>query len=247
MEKIDQKYQQNRSANRLNNGICQLLIIMLILITILYNLTKGDFIYNKENNYNIIINYLNDFMTSCKSLNKTNCNEILSSKIDSLINKVTIKEKEIKCEDNEKVEEEKDEVKAKEKIEYTEPKKMEIDKDKNKEEDEEKIKYIKSLSKSAKSKGLIFKFSLMKKDNLFQIDDYRKIANKSHTKINSNLNLENLHDMLKSISNKEKKEKTKKRNNSLDKRKGLIKELQKKIENYKYKSLKNSYTEEFSF
>ena len=47
--------------------------------------------------------------------------------------------------------------------------------------------------------------------------------------------------------NKEKKEKTKKRNNSLDKRKGLIKELQKKIENYKYKSLKNSYTEEFSF
>ena len=92
MEKIDQKYQQNRSANRLNNGICQLLIIMLILITILYNLTKGDFIYNKENNYNIIINYLNDFMTSCKSLNKTNCNEILSSKIDSLINKVTIKD-----------------------------------------------------------------------------------------------------------------------------------------------------------
>ena len=49
------------------------------------------------------------------------------------------------------------------------------------------------------------------------------------------------------LDNKEKKEKTKKRNNSLDKRKGLIKELQKKIENYKYKSLKNSYTEEFSF
>ena len=128
------------------------------------------------------------------------------SQINNNINHDVIKEKEIKCEDKEKVEEEKDEVKAKEKIEYTEPKKMEIDKDKNKEEDEEKIKYIKSLSKSAKSKGLIFKFSLMKKDNLFQIDDYRKIANKSHTKINSNLNLENLHDMLKAISNKEVKE-----------------------------------------
>ena len=67
-----------------------------------------------------------------------------------------------------------------------------MDKYKNKEEVEEKIRYIKSFSKSAKSKGLIFKFSLMQKDNSFKADDYRKIANESHTKINTNLNLENL-------------------------------------------------------
>ena len=92
MEKINQKFQQNRNANRLNNGICQLLIIMLILITVLYNVTKGDFIYKKENNYQIILNYLNDFMKACKYLNKTNCNEILSDNINSLINQVTIKD-----------------------------------------------------------------------------------------------------------------------------------------------------------
>ena len=92
MEKINQKFQQNRNANRLNNGIFQLLIVMLILIAVLYNLTRGDFIYKKEHNYQIIINYLNDFMQSCNYLNKTNCNEILSDNINSLINKFEIRD-----------------------------------------------------------------------------------------------------------------------------------------------------------
>ena len=92
MEKINQKFQQNRNANRLNNGICQLLIIMIILISVLYNITKGDFIYKKENNYKIIINYLNDFNQACLNLNKTNCNELLSEKINSIIKKVEIKD-----------------------------------------------------------------------------------------------------------------------------------------------------------
>ena len=92
MEKINQKFQQNRNANRLNNGICQLLIIMIILISVLYNVTNGDFIYKKENNYNIIINYLNDFNRACMNLNKTNCNQLLSEKINSIIKKVEIKD-----------------------------------------------------------------------------------------------------------------------------------------------------------
>ena len=92
MEKINQKFQQNRNANRLNNGICQLLIIMIILISVLYNITKGDFIYKKENNYKIVINYLNDFNQACLNLNKTNCNELLSEKINSIIKKVEIKD-----------------------------------------------------------------------------------------------------------------------------------------------------------
>ena len=90
MEKIDQKFQQNRNANRLNNGICQLLIIMLILISAVYNITGGEFLYNRENNYQIIINYLNNFAKACKIINESNCNEILSSHINSLINKITI-------------------------------------------------------------------------------------------------------------------------------------------------------------
>ena len=92
MEKINQKFQQNRNANRLNNGICQLLIIMLILISALYHLTKGDFIYGKENNYQIIINHLNDFINACTILNKTNCNYLLSQNIDLIINQVEIQD-----------------------------------------------------------------------------------------------------------------------------------------------------------
>ena len=91
-EKIDQKFQQNRNANRLNNGICQLLITMLILISVLYNITDGEFLYKRENNYQIIINYLNHYAKACKTINKTNCNEFLSSQINSLINKFTISE-----------------------------------------------------------------------------------------------------------------------------------------------------------
>ena len=90
MEKIDQKFQQNRNANRLNNGICQLLIIMLILISVIYNITGGEFLYKRENNYQIIIHYLNNFAKACKKINQSNCNEILSSHINSIINKVAI-------------------------------------------------------------------------------------------------------------------------------------------------------------
>ena len=39
----------------------------------------------------------------------------------------------------------------------------------------------------------------MQKDNSFKADDYRKIANESHTKINTNLNLENLQEMVKAV------------------------------------------------
>ena len=90
MEKIDQKFQQNRNANRLNNGICQLLIIMLILISVIYNITGGELLYKRENNYQIIIHYLNNFAKACKKINQSNCNEILSSHINSIINKVAI-------------------------------------------------------------------------------------------------------------------------------------------------------------
>jgi class 3 adenylate cyclase len=92
MEKINQKFQQNRNANRLNNGICQLLIIMLILISALYHITKGDFIYGKENNYQMIIHHLNDFINTCTNLNKTNCNKLLLQNINSIINQVEIKD-----------------------------------------------------------------------------------------------------------------------------------------------------------
>ena len=91
MEKIDQKFQQNKNAIRLNNGICQLLIIMSLLISLLYNSTNDDFIYNKENNYKIVINYLNNFANACHNLNKTNCNELLKYNINSLINQISLK------------------------------------------------------------------------------------------------------------------------------------------------------------
>ena len=92
MEKINQKFQQNRNANRLNNGISQLLILMLILISVLYNITRGDFIYERKNNYQILINHLNDFIQTCTNLNKTNCNDLLYKNINSLIKTVEIQE-----------------------------------------------------------------------------------------------------------------------------------------------------------
>ena len=91
MEKINQKFQQYKNANRLNNGICQLLIIMLILISLLYNLTKGDLIYNRGNNFQILVIYMNNFMKTCENLNKTNCKELLANNIDSLVNQISIK------------------------------------------------------------------------------------------------------------------------------------------------------------
>ena len=59
MEKINDKFEQTRIATRLNNGICQFLIINIIMFFGVYTLTKGSFIYKKENEYEAIHNYLN--------------------------------------------------------------------------------------------------------------------------------------------------------------------------------------------
>ena len=138
-----------------------------------------------------------------------------------------IKNEEIKCEEKENanniiiddIEDKKEEEKVNtiiEKKENTEKaQKMQIEKENQKEKENIKekerdiSKCIKLSSKSAKSKSIFFKFTLMKKNELFNIDnnnDNRKIANKSHTKREVKLNLENLHQILETIPNKEKKE-----------------------------------------
>ena len=92
MEKINEKFQQTRSATRLNNGICQLLIIMLVLIFLMYTLTQGDCIYKKEEGYKILINYLNNLARICRnSTSDYDCNKLLSDKIKSIIDKIIIK------------------------------------------------------------------------------------------------------------------------------------------------------------
>lgn len=94
MEKINEKFQQTRNATRLNNGICQLLIILLVLIFLMYTLTNGDFIYKREEEYKILCSYLNNLRTICQNANKDNpyiCNELLSRKIDNLMNQIAIK------------------------------------------------------------------------------------------------------------------------------------------------------------
>ena len=91
MEKINEKFQQTRNATRLNNGICQLLIIMLILIFVMYTLTQGDFIYNKEEGYKIIVNYLNNFRKICDNSAINDCNNFLKGKINVIINQLPIK------------------------------------------------------------------------------------------------------------------------------------------------------------
>ena len=92
MEKINEKFQQTRSATRLNNGICQLLIIMLVLIFVMYTLTEGDCIYKNEEGYKILCNYLNNLGTICNnSTDNIDCNKFLSDKINLMINQITVK------------------------------------------------------------------------------------------------------------------------------------------------------------
>ena len=94
MEKINEKFQQTRNATRLNNGISQLLIILLLLIFFMYTLTYGDFIYKREEEYKIISNYINILSNMCKQVYTQNdahnsnfkCNELLSEKINALMN-----------------------------------------------------------------------------------------------------------------------------------------------------------------
>ena len=91
MEKINEKFEQTRIATRLNHGICQFLIINIIMFFGVYTLTKGSFIYKKENEYEAIYNYLNSIGNFCKKKNENNCSEILSNKIASFINEISIK------------------------------------------------------------------------------------------------------------------------------------------------------------
>ena len=48
MDKINDKFEQTKNATRLNNGICQFLIINIVMFFGVYRLTKGRFIYRKE-------------------------------------------------------------------------------------------------------------------------------------------------------------------------------------------------------
>ena len=90
MEKINEKFQQTRNATRLNNGICQLLVLMLILIYFMFSVTQGDYIYQNEEGYTILSNYLNTFRSICK-YSSSECNKLLSEKIDDIIGQIAIK------------------------------------------------------------------------------------------------------------------------------------------------------------
>jgi len=90
MEKINDKFEQTRIATRLNNGICQFLIINIIMFFGVYTLTKGSFIYKKENEYEAIHNYLNSLGRFCKKNYENNCSEILSNKITSFLSEISI-------------------------------------------------------------------------------------------------------------------------------------------------------------
>ena len=94
MEKINDKFEQTKNATRLNNGICQFLIINIVMFFGVYRLTKGRFIYRKEKEYDAIYNYLNslgDFCIRKKLLDYNNCTGLLSDKISSFINEISIK------------------------------------------------------------------------------------------------------------------------------------------------------------
>ena len=94
MDKINDKFEQTKNATRLNNGICQFLIINIVMFFGVYRLTKGRFIYRKEKEYDAIYNYLNslgDFCIRRKLLDYYNCTELLSNKITSFINEISIK------------------------------------------------------------------------------------------------------------------------------------------------------------
>ena len=66
------------------------------------------------------------------------------------------------------------------------------------------IRSGKSMPSSTKEKKL-FGFSLIKKEDLFNLENERKIFNKSHSKNNVNFNMENLNEIYKNISNMENK------------------------------------------
>ena len=59
---------------------------------------------------------------------------------------------------------------------------------------------------SSKNKSLFFCFLIFKKDNLFSLNPERKLANKSHAKINMKLNLENLNEIYNNLTGIEKYE-----------------------------------------
>ena len=105
---------------------------------------------------------------------------------------------EIISEDKEKFSEEKD----KENIEEEKERLKEI----NSKVQENVIKTGKSMPNSTKGKKLFFDLSIMKKENLFNLEQERKKANKSHAKINVSFNLENLNNMYNKFSNIEQKE-----------------------------------------
>ena len=59
---------------------------------------------------------------------------------------------------------------------------------------------------SSKNKSLFFCNSIFKKDTLFSLNPERKLANKSHAKINMKLNLENLNEIYNNLTGIEKNE-----------------------------------------
>ena len=95
-----------------------------------------------------------------------------------------------------------------EKINHTE-KKEEGEREKNQNKNEN------YLSKSAKNKGEVFKFSLMKKEDFDKFNIIRKKENKSHSKSNIKLNIENLHELFNKITTIENKENIGNINNNL--------------------------------
>ena len=112
-----------------------------------------------------------------------------------------IQEEKIICEDVIKPEEKNESQNKEPKLENTEIKKN---------KSEEDIKYNKSFSKSAKNKRNLYKMSLMKKEDILELNNVdRKIANRSHARINPKYNMDNLHLMFNNIANIEKKEITK--------------------------------------
>ena len=108
------------------------------------------------------------------------------------------KEEVIKCGENEEITGEKDKVNFNEKQEIAEKKNSPLKTD--------IIRNGKSMPNSTKNKKLFFNLSVMKKENIFDLGQERKIANKSHSKINAKLNLDNLNNIYKNISNIEHKD-----------------------------------------
>ena len=107
-----------------------------------------------------------------------------------------IQEEKIICEDVIKPEEKNESQNQEPKLENTEIKKN---------KSEEDIKYNKSFSKSAKNKRNLYKMSLMKKEDILELNNVdRKIANRSHARINPKYNMDNLHLMFNNIANIEK-------------------------------------------